>query len=148
MNRFLLILLFALAGCQSLPDLSKEQPFASYVGKEVALVEEQVVVQVPKEISSGLLPRWLVSVSEYEHMKEKVEQIASLKKGDRIRLVRLVRRPIQNDLFPGTVLYAICEIGDTTGPISFELIWGSSGNLLRAPWEPKDTPERRRFEDG
>jgi hypothetical protein len=145
---FAVALLIVVAGCQSsFPDLSREAPFADYVGKEVVLVEDQVVVKVPEEMSSGILPRWLISDSEYQHSTDHLERIASLKKGDKIRLVRLVRRPVKNDLFPGSVLYAICEVPGTGGPLSFEMIWGSSGTLLRAPWEPTDTPAKRHFQD-
>jgi hypothetical protein len=141
------LLLVLLASCQSVPSVSTQQPFASYLGKRVALVEEQIVVKVPPELHTGVVPLWLVSVAEFKADKGKSFQyVRSLRRGDKIRIVRVV--PIQCTALPGSVLYTICEVPSPTGIITCELSWGACGVLFRAPWEPLTTPAKeRRYDD-
>jgi len=62
---------FLFLGCAHFKDLSKDPPFVNYIGKPVPLLDDQVLVQVPKDMQSGVLPIWLVSVEEYQGEKAK-----------------------------------------------------------------------------
>jgi hypothetical protein len=138
-----LAVLWIAQGCAT-SNLSRLDPFSSYIGKSVPLRQPMVLAE-----TGGLSPAdyMMIKVPDEQDgtpMDEPgllPEVVEKLPAGHHIRLDRVVDRIVGDG--ERIIAFGSTILPSTGREIKFEYTWGYFWTLDVAPWEPADTPKRR-----
>jgi hypothetical protein len=145
-----------LVGCTSSKDVSKTQPFASYVGRTVVLNRPVALIKegrgtwapahFPRLRSSPFVMLDFQSPAvrgfEFRQLYPADTNYITIAVGTSVTL-ESVRDEVVADT-QNLVAYGSLILPDTTNTVRFAYSWGHYWQLRPAPWEPPSTPEIRR----
>ncbi len=150
----ILVLVFV-AGCSS-TDVSKLEPFSSYVGQTVELRYPVAVVQRRSMWSAGSSGGVHSHQSAQYGLKAAVAKqggawLGSAGHDDQIFATLPIQHPVRivqvlDEVFidgEQIVAYGRTTIPPGTNEVTFAYAWGFMWRLERAPWEPDSVPEKR-----